>query len=196
MFDDNDYDEDTKKSGISTPVLVTICGVSVALALAALCWVFLVPHNESYVTANPQSLDPGVTQTPYAPAPGPVETSPTVTDDENDDLYRTTTITPPEDAIEKLDNADIGVKNDWFYAQLKKANISGSKENMVSLRSQVCSKLRANDGDITESKELLEDKGLSDDQIGVVIAASNLSNCPDINLKLPLDGNQSENSGD
>lgn len=96
-----------------------------------------------------------------------------------------TVVTPPAEASESIELASQEVKDAWFKDRLREKNITGSDEKMFELRNQVCDSLHA-DNSMVQASEMLSGKGMTEEQKGVVISSSMLSQCNDVTPQVPL----------
>lgn len=95
------------------------------------------------------------------------------------DNPQSTTISAPQEVVELFSNDDSA--DAWFIEQLKSVNISGSSGNMLSIRDDVCDSL--GDG-LVPASMLLDEKGFSSKQKGVIIASSMASLCDDVEIDI------------
>ena len=99
-------------------------------------------------------------------------------DEDNSDTVESTEITAEKELIDKADKVSIADKNRWFFEQMRNVKVDRSEDELLGMRSDICLKL--DKGESLESiSESLSLDGLNEEQQGVLIGSSMVSQCPD-----------------
>ena len=94
-----------------------------------------------------------------------------------------TTVKPDDNVVNKINESGEKVKDEWYKTRLEDVGIYADEQNLMDLRSEVCGKLD-NGASLTNISVFLSDKGYNEEQQGVIIASSMLSQCQDATAKI------------